>query len=565
MQTKIAIVNMAKIETSFQSVHKEDFFLGGRGLTSSILARETKPDCEPLGPENKVVIAPGLLSGTSAPSSGRLSLGAKSPLTGGIKESNVGGTVGRAMARLGIKAVQIEGQPQPGHLFLIEITEDGAYIHPSDNLRGASNYEVGRYLSEKYGSETPYLCIGQGGEGHLPLATVAASDMEGRPTRHAGRGGIGGVLGSKGIKAIVVLGKGETVRPSDSRTFLKTQKILAKELIQTKKALKNFGSAVLVDLINEAGALPVQNFRFGSSEKATQISGHVLAENCKARGGRTGHGCLPGCVIKCSNIYNDPNGQYLTSALEYETIVLLGINCGLTDLDCIAELDFMCDDYGIDTMETGAALCVAMEAGIIKFGDFLGMKKLIQEIVENKGTGKMLKLGAYKAGEMLGIKRVPVVKKQAISAYDPRALKGTGVTYATSPMGADHTAGNCIPGRTGLDDTESDGQIEASKELQILTVLFDILGLCLFVGPEKSNLSILTKLFNTFTGQNYSENKLLRLAEDIIQKEVFYNKKAGLTSETNDVPEFFRKEPLPPLNLVFDVKKEDLKNIVFSM
>ena len=556
----LARVDMTKLEVSLQSMHKDDIFLGGRGLTSSILARETNPQCDPLGPENMLVIAPGLLSGTTAPSSGRLSLGAKSPLTGGIKESNVGGTFGRAIARLGIKGLQIQGQPAAKSLYILELRHKGVSLVSADDLQGCSNYETGRYLIERYGKGTPYLCIGPGGEGHLPLATVAASDMEGRPTRHAGRGGMGGVLGAKGIKAMVVLDKGQTVTPAVKHSFQDTQKAFAKDLVQTKKALKNFGTAVLVNVINEAGALPVQNFRYGRSDQASRISGHVLAENCEARGGRTSHSCHPGCVIKCSRIYHDAQGRYVTSALEYETIVLLGINCGLTDLDHIAELDFLCDDLGLDTMETGVTLSVAMEAGVLPFGDFQGMKRLIRDMVDQRDMGKVLCLGAARAGKMLGIGRVPVVKNQSMSAYDPRALKGTGVTYATSPMGADHTAGNCLPGRTGLDDTRAEGQVQASKEAQALTMLCDILGLCIFVGPVQSNVQFMTDLYNAFTGQELSGDDLLSIGQEILQTEVSYNRQAGIMPNANDLPEFLRNEPLPS-GLVFDVDQEEMYTI----
>lgn len=556
----IAQIDMTNLSYKFCKPQNHELYLGGREITSNILSQETTPTCDPLGSGNVVVIAPGLLTGTTAPSSGRLSLGAKSPLTGGIKESNVGGTFGRTLARIGYKVLKIHGTAPEDNSFLLDISKDGISFVSADHMRGMTNYNVGEYLTDTYGKNISYLCIGPGGENHLPLATVAASDMEGRPTRHAGRGGLGGVLGAKGIKAIILRGHGSAVIPSNRQAFQKIQKTFAKDLVQTKKALKNFGTAVLVDVINEAGALPVNNFRYGRTEHASKISGHVLAENCKNRGGRTGHSCHPGCVIKCSNIYHDSNGKYLTSALEYETIVLMGINCGLTDLDHIAELDFMCDDFGLDTMEVGVTLGVAMEAGVLSFGDFTNMKRLIQEMAYKKDMGKMLGLGAYMAGKELGIKRTPVVKKQAMSAYDPRALKGTGVTYATSPMGADHTAGNCLPGRTGLDDTKAEGHIEASRELQILTTICDMLGLCIFVGPVRENLGIMTKLFNSFTGQNNSENEMINLGLNILQTEIDYNLKAGILPNTNDLPNFFRDEPLPS-NLSFDVQSRDLEYI----
>lgn len=534
--------------------------LGGRGLTSTILSREVPPNCDPLGRANKVVIAPGVLTGSSAPCSGRLSIGAKSPLTGGIKESNVGGTAGGLMAKMGIKAVIIQGKNTQKERFILEISNDDIKLIPAISIEKRNNYEAAKCLIDQNGPKTSYILVGPAGEAGLPLSTVAVSDMEGRPSRHAGRGGMGAVLASKGIKAVVISGKGRVRIPENSDSFQETRKAFAQDLVSTKGALTNFGTAVLVNVINEAGALPVRNFREGRFELVKNISGEVLADNCRTRGGKTGHGCHPGCMIKCSNIYHDKQNNYLTSALEYETIALLGCNCGLSDLDQIAELDFMCDNYGLDTMETGATLAVAMEGGLLEFGDFNAMKKMLTQIVQGSVTGRLLGQGALATGKTLGVERIPTVKGQAISAYDPRALKGTGTTYATTPMGGDHTAGNCLPGRTGLDDQTPQGQVFASKEIQVLTMLCDILGLCIFVGPVNDTLPTMTRLFNDFLGMNYSREEMLTLAENILLEEIRFNEKAGITKYQNDLPEFFRTEALPS-NLVYDVDPEELINI----
>lgn len=534
--------------------------MGGRALTSGIIAREVPPNCDPLGRDNKIVIAPGVLTGSSAPCSGRLSMGSKSPLTGGIKESNVGGTAGRVMAAMGIKALIIQGKSTQKELFILEISNDNIQLTSAEPIANKDNYGAAEYLTQQYGPKTPYILAGPGGEAGLPLATVAVSDMDGRPSRHAGRGGLGAVLASKGIKAIVLTGKGPLLAPENTESFKKTRKAFAKDLSSSKQALTKFGTAVLVNVINEAGALPVNNFRKGRFDQVGNISGEVLSDNCQARGGKTGHGCHPGCVIKCSNVYHDKEGNHLTSALEYETIALLGCNCGLSDLDQIAELDFMCDNYGLDTMETGVTLGVAMEAGLLEFGDFTGMKKLITGMTQGSVTGRLLGQGALVTGKTLGVERIPTVKRQALSAYDPRALKGTAATYATSPMGADHTAGNCLPGRTGLDDRSPDGQVAASKEAQKLTMLCDLLGLCIFVGPIPQTLPTMTRLFNDFLGMNHTEEEMLAMAEKVLLEEVRFNEKAGITKYQNDLPEFFRTETLHS-DLVCDLPAEELMNI----
>ncbi|MBO8167928.1 MAG: aldehyde ferredoxin oxidoreductase [Thermoanaerobacteraceae bacterium] len=558
--SKIIRVNMNSLSVTAEEVPQEYRCLGGRGLTSTIISREVLANCHPLGAENKVVIAPGLLTGTKAPCSGRMSIGAKSPLTGGIKESNVGGTAGQALARLGIKALVIEGKPEEGQQYLLEIGENRVRLQEARDLQGKTNYEVGEYLTARYGKGAAYISIGPGGEKQLSVASVAVGDLEGRPTRHAGRGGMGAVLGSKGIKAIVITRQGQSLKPANEAKFNEVVKSFAGELADGKKALTNYGTAVLVNAINKVGALPVNNFRYGTLEEAEKISGETLAQNCAERRGKTGHGCHRGCVIRCSNIYHDANGNYITAALEYETIVLLGSNCGLTDLDRIAQLDYMCDNYGLDTMETGAALAVAMEAGVLEFGDFKGMQRLIGEMVQGTLLGKLLGQGAYVTGKVLNVDRIPAVKGQSLSAYDPRGLKGTGVTYATSPMGADHTAGNCLPGRTGLDDRIAEGQIAASREIQVLSTICDNLGLCIFVGPVKGNLETMTKLFNYMTGNDYSPQKLMELGESIIKKEVAFNEKAGISKYQNNLPEFFRTEELHS-GLVFDVDEEELAAI----
>lgn len=559
---RIIRVNMSDLAAKSVEAPEELKVLGGRGLTSKIISMEVPPNCAPLGPDAKIVLAPGLLTGTVAPCSGRLSIGAKSPLTGGIKESNVGGVAGQIIAKAGIKAIVIEGMPNEKHCYILEFNGEQVHIKEADSLKGKTNYQLADVLQADYGTQIPYLCVGPGAEQLFPIATVAVADMEGRPTRHAGRGGMGAVLASKGIKAIVFTNKnkGKLKAPKNVEAYRNVAKEFAVDLVNTKKALTKFGTAVLVNVINEHGALPVNNFRHGSFAGVEHISGEVLAKNCSERGGKTGHGCHSGCVIKCSNIYHDAHGKYLTSSLEYETIAMLGSNCGLQDMDQIAELDFLCDTYGLDTMETGSTFAVAMEGGLLEFGDFQGMKNLIEEMVRGTLTGKLLGQGALVTGKTLGVERIPVVKGQSISAYDPRALKGTGTTYATSPMGGDHTSGNCLPGRTGLDDKKANGQVKASKESQILTVLCDSLGLCIFVGPVQPNLVFFSRLLNSYLGTDLIEDEIKDIGLNIIKQEIQFNEKAGISKYQNDLPEFFRKEKLNS-DLVFDVNQKELEKI----
>lgn len=560
---KILRVNMTTLQISQEEVPSQYKFLGGRGLTSRMLLDEVDPRCEALGPANKVILAPGLLTGTVAPCSGRLSVGAKSPLTGTIKESNVGGTAAQALGRLGIKALVIEGRPQSDVKYLLRLDREGIALVPAPELVGMGNYRLAETLFAQYGPDNSIISIGPAGEQQLPVASVAVTNIEGQPSRHAGRGGMGAVLGSKGIKAIVVSSKGEfRKQPVRSEAFREAAQSFGKSLVAGKKALTNYGTAVLVNLINNVGGLPTNNFSQGTFAGVESLSGEKLAAICQERGGATGHPCHRGCVIRCSNIYNDDRGNYLTSGLEYETIALMGSNLGIASLDQVAAMDRICDDLGMDTMEMGAALGVAMEGGVLPFGDAEGARKLLLEVAEGKTVlGRVLGQGATITGKVLNVLRVPAVKGQGMSAYDPRALKGTGVTYATSTMGSDHTAGNALPGRGKVDLRKPEGQVQLSLSLQVMTGVCDILGICIFVGPVEENMAVCTELLSAFSGEHWGQEEVLALGRDLLKTEVEFNVKAGIGPVYNDVPEFMRKEALPGTDLVFDVDRDELENI----
>jgi aldehyde:ferredoxin oxidoreductase len=316
-----------------------------------------------------------------------------------------------------------------------------------------------------------------------------------------------------------------------------------------------------VDPISAVGGLPTRNFSAGNFEGAEKINGRTLAETINARGGKVGHGCSPGCVIRCSNIYHDSEGNYVVSALEYETIVLMGSNLGIDSLDIIAGLNRKCNDYGLDTMEVGVAIGVAMEAGIAEFGDGKAALNLVDEIGRETVLGRMLGQGAAVTGRVLGVTRVPSVKGQAMSAYDPRALKGTGVTYATSPMGADHTAGNCLPGRGGVDPNLPEGQIKVSRDLQIMSTVVDAMGLCLFVGPLPDSMEVIAQLLARATGKTVSVEDVLEIGKRILKCELEFNRQAGFTKAHDRLPEFFKVEKLKPKDLVFDISDTEIDEV----
>ncbi len=555
---------------TFEDVKADYLALGGRGLTSRIISDEVEPTCHPLGRNNKLVIAPGLLSGTMAPSSGRLSVGTKSPLTGTIKESNAGGTAAQSLAKLGYKAIIIEDKPEEHELNLLKITPEGITIEAADYLTMKGNYEVGDILRDKFGTMTTVMSLGQAGEMRLTSASIAVTDTEGHPTRHCGRGGTGAVLGSKGIKAIVIdPGRTNEVDYHDRDAFIKASRSFAKMVLDhpvSGQGLPTYGTAVLVNILNEAGGLPTDNFRDGRFEFAESISGETMYETINKRNGNPTHACHPGCIMKCSQIYNDKNGEYLTGGFEYETIWAFGAHCHIKDLDAIAMMDRLCDDIGIDTIEAGVTIGIAMEGKYIELGDKDGAIELLKEVGKGSPIGRIIGNGAAFTGQAFGTERVPVVKKQAIPAYDPRSVKGIGVTYATTPMGADHTAGYSVTANVlgvggSVDPLKKEGQVELSRNLQVATAALDSTGLCLFVAfPILDNDGALPEIAHMINAKYNTEigvPEIVSLGQEILKLEKEFNKNAGFTKSHDRLPEFF-EEKLAPHNVTFDITGEEL-------
>ena len=329
--------------------------LGGRAMTSLVVSAEVDPLCHPLSAANKLVFAPGMLTGSAASTSGRISVGCKSPLTGGIKEANAGGQAGQAIARLGYAAIVVEGQPAGDDLWTILINTKGVSFKVDNDLRGLGTYDSVEKLRAEYGEKVTFMLIGQAGEMMLPAASIAACDRELHPTRHMGRGGVGAVMGSKKIKAFILDETGTRTRqPADAARFKAAATTFNEGLRShgvTGTGLPSFGTNVLTNILNEAGGYPTRNFSTGQFEDATKISGETQAAMMTERGGEATHGCHRGCIIQCSGIYNDATGKYLSKQAEYETVWSHGGNCGISDLDIIQTLDRMDDDFGLDTID----------------------------------------------------------------------------------------------------------------------------------------------------------------------------------------------------------------------
>ncbi len=548
--------------------------MGGRGLTSMIVSKEVPPLCHPLGEENKLVIAPGLLSGTAAAMSGRISVGCKSPLTGGIKEANSGGQPSQVLGRMGYAAIILEGKPEADDLYKILISKDSVKVEKAANLKMMSNYDLIEKMKKDHGEKIACISIGPAGEMKMSAASIAFTDMELRPTRHAGRGGVGAVMGSKGVKVIVLDDTGLKNRePKDPEKFRDANKRWVDGLKKhsvTGQGLPAFGTNVLANIVNEAGAYPTNNFTRGQFAGVSKISGETQAALETARGGLATHGCHRGCTIQCSGTFVDKKGKYLTKQPEYETVWAHGANCGIDDLDSIAMLDRMDDDFGLDTIEMGAAIGVAMEAGLAKFGDAKAAIKLVNEIGKGTHLGRILGNGAAFTAKAFGIERAPVVKGQAMPAYDPRAVQGIGVTYATSPMGADHTAGYAIATnvlKVGgfVDPLKPEGQVELSRNLQIATASIDSTGMCLFIAfailDQPETFQALLDLLNAFYGLNLTGDGVTDLGKTILKAERDFNMKAGLTNEHDRLPYYFTREKLAPHNVVFAVTNAELDQV----
>ena len=562
-------VNMTTLTASAEDVPEQWRGLGGRGLTSTIVAQEVKPTCHPLGKYNKLVFAPGLLSGTPCANSGRLSAGAKSPLTGTIKEANAGGTACQYLSRLGIKALIIEGMPGKDTFYALHVNKDGVSIKEDTSLIGKGNYEVIKALKEKIDSKIAVLSIGPAGEMRLAAANISVRTKDDY-IRSLGRGGLGAVMGSKKIKYITIDDSGGPgVSIADQERFKAAAKVFARALVEhpvSGKSLKLYGTNVLINILNEAGGLPTRNFRFGQFEGHEKISGETLHDTIVSRSGKPSHGCHAGCVIQCSQVYNDKDKQYVTSGFEYETIWGLGANCCIDDLDILGRADYLMDDIGVDSIETVDAMAVAMEAGIIPFGDGPGMLRLIEEIGAGTPLGRILGTGTSAVGKVYGQTRVPVVKDQGLSAYDPRSVKGIGITYATSTMGSDHTAGytiatNILKVGGFVDPLQKDGQVELSRNLQISTAFIDSMGLCIFVAfPVLDNPAAFTAMIdmlNAKDGVSMTGDDALSLGKQILRTEHEFNLAAGFTNKDDRLPEFF-EEPVPPHNAVWDFTDEEI-------
>lgn len=558
-QDRIIRVNMTTKTITEERAPERYRFLGGRALTAQLLLDETDARVHPLSREAKLFIAPGLLGGTAVTTSGRTSFGFKSPLTGGTKEANVGGQLGHRLARLGVKALVIDGASDDGW-YRIDIDNDGVRLAKADDLTGRSNYDLHAELVGEAVLTRAAATIGPAGEQRLASASVAVTDPEGRPTRHAARGGPGAVMGAKGLKAIVVDDSGapRIVHGDRKEAFRSEVTKFSKVVLEDPRThnLSKTGTAGVVKFVNRENiqSMPTRNHRHGTWEHADSISGQEIDELSKTRGGKM-LPCMAGCIIKCAIMFNDAEGQHVTTAFEFETIALLGSNLEIGPADAVAELDRLCDDIGLDTIEVGNAIGVAMEAGVLAWGDWDGTKKLLEEVRSGTPLGRIIGNGTAHVAKTYGIDRVPVVKGQGLPAWEPRTLKGMGITYSTSPQGADHTAG-MVTARGATSDT----LIKQSRHEQLVMMAIDSVGVCQFSNALPGDMA-------QFVGHRFDvewdDETVLKMARQGIDAEREFNRRAGFDREDDRLPQWLLEEalPLPDGPSAFDIPGEELDKV----
>ena len=547
----------------------EQLVKAGRHLIAKTLVESGAATVDPLGPDNPLIFSAGPFAGTNFSNANRTSVGCKSPLTGGIKEANGGGTFGYAMGRIELAGFTLHGQSDAW--VVIHMLKDGTItFDDAAPYLGKKNFEAAAMLHEKYGKKISIALCGPVGEYQGLLAGIAFSDNDNRPSRLAARGGVGAVMGNKKVKAIVI-DLHAMPKLFDRKKTLADVRTYAQKL-QDDATVTGFfqpiGTMGMADYTNHVGGIPTNNFTLGTqvndSDGVFKMGGTYIAELNNSRGGQQTHACMPGCLIQCSNVYAGPDGKEMTSPVEYETLALLGTNCGLTNPDDLAVMNQHCNEMGVDTIETGAMIAVLMDAGLAPFGDVAFMNQVFEELHKGSENGRLWAQGTHRVGEHYGIHRIPTIKKQAISAYDPRVIEVTGISMMTTAQGADHTAGN-VP-RFRSRDKDAAPLMDASLEAQIMSAATDSLGLCIFGrSVTNPNVDFLANAINDALGTDLHPTFFHKIGREVLRLEREFNLAAGFTDADDDLPQFFYDEPLAPTNQTARFRGEDVFDILDRM
>jgi len=542
-------IDLAKQSVETEELHGEAIAKAGRYFIAKTLLESGIATVDPLSADNPLIFSAGPFAGTNFSNANRTSVGCKSPLTGGIKEANAGGTFGVAMGHLEIAGFTLHGASSDW--VVIRVPKDGPITFDSAApYLGKGNFEAAALLHEAYGAKVSIALCGPVGEYGGLIAGIAFSDVEARPARLAARGGVGAVMGGKKVKAIVI-DKFKMPPLHDRKKVIAAVREYGQKLgeQQAVQNMSTFGTALVADVMNHMGGLPVRNFSAGqlvdTNVEPMKMGGDFIYEQNTERGGVTSHACMPGCLIKCSNVYADAEGEEMVSPLEYETIGLLGTNCGLKDPDEVAALNAIANDLGIDTIETGATLALLMDSGQAAFGDVAFMEAALEDIRLGNERGRLLAQGTARVGAHYGVARVPVIKQQAISAYDPRVVEVTAISMMLTAQGADHTTGN-------LPAYDCNGKsvaelAEQSFAVQLNSAVADSLGLCIFGRTVTDvNRRLIVDAINAAHDTELEPEWVNTLGREVLRLEAEFNSQAGFTEQDDELPDFFGEEALAP-------------------
>jgi len=555
-------INTATGESRRENFDGREYLLGGRTLSSRLVSREIPASCDPLGRHNKLFFCTGVLAGTTVSSSDRLSVGAKSPLTGGIKESNAGGIAGTRIARQGLRCISLEDAPEKvAEWQVIVIGRDKVECVNGGFLAGRGVYEKSDLLTKKFGKKAGCITIGPAAENLLLASGIACSDPHGVCSRYAGRGGLGAVMASKRVIAMVILDDGEAEMDFvDPEAFKAGSKLIVQLLKENpvSSLFTKYGTAAMVDICQSLKVLPTRNFTHGTMDEAEKINAQALYDTIKERGGegKTQHACMNPCAIQCSNVYPDKDGKLLCSPVEYETMALMGSNLCLKNLDVIAEMNRVANDAGVDTLDVGAAIGVAMEAGVVEFGDEKAVIRLMEEVRDITPLGRILASGCKVAAKVFGVRHAPHVLGQALPAYEPRGTKGMAMTYLSNPMGADHTFGFTL--RDEDNSTSKEGKVALSKKFQVIGSRMDAMGMCNFVRYSvRDDMTPLLNLIKARYGAEISAVEFDDLVKETLRIEHQFNSDAGVTALDYRFTETFYEEVQPEAGEKIDITDEE--------
>jgi aldehyde:ferredoxin oxidoreductase len=536
--------------------------IGGRGWAINYLWKEVDPRVDPLAPENKLIFGTGPLTATPAPTGNRYTVVTKSPLTGALACSNAGGVFPTEMKRSGFDLFIVEGRAsRPVYLWV----EDGrAEIRPAAHLWGKEVPETTDLLLAETDAKARVACIGPAGERLVKVAAIM-NDKH----RAAARSGVGAVMGSKNLKAVVVRGTGRVplARPEEMKALSREVRAEVNADVKKGSSLREYGTAYVPVVTNELGILPTRNFQTGVFEGVEGISGHTLKEKYLRRP----KPCF-GCPIACGRDteVDDPKYAGEGEGPEYETLAALGSACGVENLAAVTKANYRCNELGLDTISTGTTIACAMEMvekGILpesdvgrslRFGDGDAVIALIEETAYRQGFGDLLAEGSYRLASHYGHPELSITaKKLEFPGYDPRGAKGMGLLYATSNIGASHMAGDiAYPEVFGVPEPLDPLSVEDKPHLvhrfEDAFAVIDAAGLCVFLAVRylfdpHADLwpTRLAALMNHATGAGYTPRSLLQAGERIFNLERMFLLKAGFSAADDTLPRRILEEPMP--------------------